>query len=74
MGRPKLNRTVLRARVASDTPEKLKKLALELGFQYGADGNTGKLLDAIAQLEVSQLQQLQNNQKSDHSIKQETIK
>lgn len=60
MGRPKLNRTVLQARVAPDTPEKLKKLALKLGFQYGADGNTGKFLDAIAELDAYQLKELLN--------------
>ena len=58
MGRPRLNRTVLQARVAPDTPEKLKKMALALGFQYGVDGNTGKFLDMIAQLDVSQLKAL----------------
>jgi hypothetical protein len=47
MGRPKLNRTVLQARVNPDTPEKLKQMALELGFQWGTEGNTGAFLDAI---------------------------
>ena len=58
MGRPKLDRTVLQARVAADTPDKLKALALELGYQYGADGNTGKFLDAIASLPVEKLREL----------------
>ena len=49
MGRPKLDRIVLQARVAKDTPDKLKAMALELGYQYGADGNTGKFLDAICE-------------------------
>ncbi len=58
MGRPKLDRTVLQARVASDTPDKLKAMALELGYQYGADGNTGKFLDAIASVPVEELKKL----------------
>ncbi|VEP18937.1 hypothetical protein H1P_970010 [Hyella patelloides LEGE 07179] len=58
MGRPKLNRTMIQVRVAPDTPEKLKKIALELGYQWGAEGNTGKLLDAIASLEVEELKRL----------------
>ena len=31
------------------TPKLLKELALKHGFQWGAEGNTGKLLDAIAE-------------------------
>ena len=58
MGRPKLDRTVLQARVDPNTPEKLKQMALELGFQWGAEGNTGKLLDAIALLEAEQIKAL----------------
>ncbi len=58
MGRPKLDRTVLQARVAADTPDKLKAMALKLGYQYGADGNTGKFLDAIASLPVEKLREL----------------
>ena len=58
MGRPKLDRTILQARVALDTPAKLKQMALKLGFQWGAEGNTGKLLDAIAQLNHEQIQEL----------------
>ena len=58
MGRPKLDRTVLQARVASDTPDKLKAMALELGYQYGADGNTGKFLDEIAQVPVEEIEKL----------------
>ncbi len=58
MGRPKLDRIVLQARVAKDTPDKLKAMALELGYQYGADGNTGKFLDAIASLPVEEIQKL----------------
>ena len=58
MGRPKLDRTILQARVALDTPAKLKQMALKLGFQWGAEGNTGKLLDAIAQLTHEQIQEL----------------
>ncbi len=58
MGRPKLDRIVLQARVAKDTPDKLKAMALELGYQYGADGNTGKLLDAIASVPVEEIEKL----------------
>ena len=49
MGRPKLDRIVLQVRVAQDTPSKLKEMAKTLGYQYGADGNTGKFLDAICE-------------------------
>ncbi len=58
MGRPKLDRIVLQARVAKNTPDKLKAMALELGYQYGADGNTGKFLDAIASVPVEEIQKL----------------
>lgn len=58
MGRPKLDRTVLQARVNSDTPEKLKQMALELGFQWGDDGNTGAFLDAIATVPVEKIRDL----------------
>ena len=61
MGRPKLERTVLQARVAMNTPDKLKAMALELGYQYGADGNTGKFLDAIASVPVDKLRELLNH-------------
>ena len=52
MGRPKLNREVLQARVDPATIGKLKQMALELGFQWEDDGNTGALLDAIALVPV----------------------
>jgi hypothetical protein len=58
MGRPKLNRTVLQARVDSDTPEKLKQMALKLGFQWGDEGNTGAFLDAIANLSTAKIKHL----------------
>ena len=48
MGRPKLNRIKLEARVNQDTPKLLKQLALSHGYQYGGDGSTGAFLDAIA--------------------------
>ena len=60
MGRPKLDRTVIQARVNLDTPEKLKQMALLLGFQWGDDGNTGKLLDAIAEIPAQKLEKLLN--------------
>lgn len=58
MGRPKLNRTVLQARVNSDTPERLKQMALNLGFQWGAEGNTGVFLDTIALLPENEIKKL----------------
>lgn len=58
MGRPKLERVVLQARVAPNTPQQLKQIAKELGFQWGAEGNTGKLLDAIALLPPEQIKHL----------------
>ena len=35
-----------------------KTMALKLGFQYGADGNTGALLDALANLPVDKVKEL----------------
>lgn len=58
MGRQKLDRTVLQARVESDTPEKLKAMALQLGYQWGSQGNTGKFLDAIAKLSTDKIETL----------------
>jgi hypothetical protein len=58
MGRKKLNRTVLQVRVSSSTSDKLKQIALELGFQWGAEGNTGALLDAISLIPVAKIKQL----------------
>ena len=58
MGRPKLDRTMLQVRVSIDTPDKLKSMALKLGFQWGANGNTGQFLDAIAQIPVEKLEEL----------------
>jgi hypothetical protein len=52
VGRKKLGRTSLRARVAPGTPEAIKALALALGFEYGHDGAIGQLFDAIASGEV----------------------
>lgn len=52
MGRKKLDRDSLHARVAPDTPDKLKQIAFNLGFIYGDEGSTGQLLDAIASGEV----------------------
>ncbi len=53
IGRPKFDRVKLEVRVAKDTPKLLKELALKHGFQWGAEGNTGKLLDAIASGELT---------------------
>lgn len=48
VGRKKLGKKPLMARVYPDTPDKLKALALKYGYQYGGDGATGAFLDAIA--------------------------
>ncbi|MCC0178494.1 hypothetical protein I4641_16070 [Waterburya agarophytonicola K14] len=61
VGRPKLERDTLRVRVDPHTPNKLKKMALELGFQWGNNGNTGKFLDAIALLSVENVKKLLEN-------------
>ena len=58
MGRPKLDRTVLQARVDSATVGKLKQMALKLGYQWGDDGNTGAFLDAIACVPTEKLKQV----------------
>ncbi len=47
-GRKKLNRHNLHARVAPNTADKLKEIALTLGYIYDNEGSTGQLLDAIA--------------------------
>lgn len=60
MGRPKLSRESLQARVNPETIPKLKQMALELGFQWGDDGNTGAFLDAIALLPVEKIKALIN--------------
>lgn len=52
MGRKKLDRDSLHARVAPDTSDRLKQIAFNLGFVYGDEGSTGQLLDAIASGEV----------------------
>lgn len=51
-GRRKLNRESLHARVAPETAEKLKEIALKLGYTYNQEGSTGQLLDAIANGEL----------------------
>lgn len=48
MGRKKLDRDSLHARVAPQTAEKLKDIAFKLGYIHGGEGSTGQLLDAIA--------------------------
>ena len=47
-GRKKLNRDNLHARVAPGTADKLKEIAMKLGYIYNDEGSTGQLLDAIA--------------------------
>jgi len=64
VGRPKLNRTVLQARVNSNTPAKLKQIALDSGYQWGDSGNTGALLDAIATMPPERIKNLIENIKA----------
>lgn len=52
MGRKKLERDSLHARVAPGTAEKLKEIAQKLGYVYANEGSTGQLLDAIANSEI----------------------
>ncbi|MCC5636299.1 hypothetical protein LC593_10605 [Nostoc sp. CHAB 5844] len=52
VGRKKLNRESLHARVAPETAEKLKEIAFRLGYIYDEQGSTGQLLDAIASGEL----------------------
>jgi hypothetical protein len=51
-GRKKLGKKQFMARVNPETPEKLKNLALQFGYQYGDGGATGEFLDAIASGEI----------------------
>lgn len=51
-GRKKLDRTNMHARVAPDTPDRLKEIAHKLGYTYAGEGSTGQLLDAIANGEL----------------------
>jgi hypothetical protein len=46
--RKKENRTAVLARIASGSPEKLKGIAFQLGYQHNNKGSIGKMLDAIA--------------------------
>lgn len=52
MGRKPQNRDHIHARVAADTSEELKRLALTLGYIYNGEGSIGGLLDAIASGEL----------------------
>lgn len=52
MPRKKLGRSSLHARVAPETPDKIKQIAFNLGFVYDNEGSTRQLLDAIANSEV----------------------
>lgn len=56
-GRKKLDRTSLHARVAPDTPDKLREIAESLGYTYSDDGSIGKLFDAIASGKILLLRQ-----------------
>ncbi|WP_414552001.1 hypothetical protein [Anabaena sp. CCY 0017] len=52
VGRKKLHRESLHARVAPETSSKLKEIAYALGYIYNQDGSIGQLLDAIASGEL----------------------
>lgn len=52
VGRKKLDRDVLQARVSSDTASKLKQIAYTLDYTYNNEGSVGQLLDAIANGEI----------------------
>lgn len=52
VGRKKLGRDNLHARVAPETAQKLREIAKALGYIYSDEGSTGQLLDAIASGEV----------------------
>jgi hypothetical protein len=52
VGRKKLERTNLHARVAQGTGDKLKQIAYILGYTHSNEGSTGQLLDAIANGEI----------------------
>lgn len=46
------DRTVILARVNSQTPQKIKEVAAAMGLLYAKEGSAGKLLDAIADGEI----------------------
>jgi hypothetical protein len=50
MGRPKKNKVQGTYRLNRETPERLAKLALALGFTYNGRPSVGKLLDVIGML------------------------
>lgn len=52
VGRKKLNRVNLHARVEQGTGDKLKEIAQKLGYIYNNEGSTGQFLDAIASGEL----------------------
>lgn len=52
VGRKKLNRVNLHARVEKGTGDKLKEIAYKLGYIYNYEGSMGQFLDAIASGEL----------------------
>ncbi len=48
----KKDRTVILARVDSQTQDTIKSIAKSLGYVYAAEGSIGKFLDGIANEEV----------------------
>ena len=49
-GQPKNDRKKMTVRVNPDTSARLNAMAKSFGYVYGSRGETGKLLDAIADL------------------------
>ena len=62
MGRKKEDRVRLDARVARTTPERIRKLAEQLGYEHASKGSPGKFLDAIANGELLLYKKVDNSQ------------
>jgi hypothetical protein len=58
MGRKKLDRTTMLARVSAKTSEKVKQIAAQLGYLYDGEGSPGRFLDAIASGELVLIQRV----------------
>lgn len=58
MPRKKLDRTTILARVAAETPDKVKEIAASLGYIYDGQGSAGQMLDAIASGELVLIQRV----------------
>jgi hypothetical protein len=60
MGRKKLDRTTVLARVDSGTSDKVKEIAAKLGYIYDGEGSISQVLDAIALGELILIQRAKN--------------